>query len=336
MGWAQPENSIWLLFLPLFIGLALYVKMWQNKARLKFADNHLIKQLFPTSSNTRYGLKTILISLAILLGIVALMDPLFGEEKVQVKREGVDIVYALDLSNSMNAEDIAPSRLEKAKKIISESIQNLGGDRVGLIVFAADAYKISPLTNDYAAIQSYIESASPELISQQGTNFFAVVDKAIELFENTPTTKKLLVILSDGEDNENSVSQATDLADKNEIHIVTMGFGTEPGSPIPQHIGGFQEYKMDRHGETVISKLQEDDLKSLADTSSGVYIRVEQNKEALTQLHSFLNSLDKNEQDSAYSKDKKHVFQWFLAFSILLIFIDTLTTEHKLFNNKKQ
>lgn len=336
MDWAQPENSIWFIFIPILIGLGVYVYNWRRKTREKFADAKLIPQLFPSDSKSRHWLKLALVSIAILFAVLALMDPLYGEEEVKIKREGVDIVYALDLSNSMNAEDVVPSRLERAKKIISESIQRLGGDRVGLIVFAADAYSISPLTNDYSAIQSYISSASPELISQQGTDFSAVITKAAEMFENAPTTGKLLVILSDGEDNEDSVSKAIEMAKDNNIHILTMGIGTKNGGPIPMNIGGFEEFKMDRYGETVISKLEESSMESLAESSSGFYIRVNQIQEALEKLHGFLNSLDKEVQDMAMSKDKKHIFQWFLAFALLFIFIDTLTSEHKLFNNKKQ
>lgn len=335
MIWGHPENSIWLLIIPIFVGLAYSVYRWRISTRAQFADSKLLKKLLPLQSNTRYWGGVFLLSLGIFLAVLALMDPLYGEEEVKVKREGIDIIYALDLSNSMNAEDVVPSRLERAKKIISESVNRLGGDRVGLIVFAADAYSISPLTNDYAAIQSYISSASPDLISQQGTNFSAVMRKAVEMFENAPTTGKMLVILSDGEDNENSVSDANNLAKKNNIHVVALGIGTKNGGPIPMHIGGFQEYKLDKYGETVISKLDESSLQSIAKASSGLYIRVGQTEDSLAQLHSFLNALDKNVQDMAFKKDKKHAYQWFLALAFLFIFIDTLTSEHKLFNNKK-
>jgi Ca-activated chloride channel family protein len=335
MNWAQPEHIIWILALPVFIGLSYYVYRWRIRTKESFADSKLLKKLFPLESNSRYWWKVFLVSLGILFSVIALMDPLYGEEEVKVKREGVDIIYALDLSNSMNTADMAPNRLERAKKIISESVSRLGGDRVGLIVFAADAYSISPLTNDYSAIQSYISSASPALISQQGTSFSNVLQKAVEMFGNTPSTGKLLVILSDGEDNENSVSKAESLAKEHKIHIVSLGIGTQTGGPIPMHIGGFQEYKLDRNGEMVISKLEESSLKSLAKSSGGQYILASQTEETLKQLHSYLNSLDKKVQDTAMSKDKKHAFQWILVLSFLLIFIDTLTTEHKVFNNKK-
>ncbi|HLV24012.1 MAG TPA: VWA domain-containing protein [Moheibacter sp.] len=336
MDWAQPENITWLIFLPIFIGLAIYVYNWRKRTREKFADSALLPKLFPTDSKSDYVVKTIIIAMGFLLGVLALMDPLFGEEEVKIKREGVDIIYALDLSNSMNAEDVVPSRIERAKKIISESIGRLGGDRVGLIVFAADAYSISPLTNDYGAIQSYITTANPELISQQGTSYSAVIAKAAEMFENAPTTGKLLVILSDGEDNENSVSKAIDLAKDKNIHIVTMGIGTKSGGPIPVREGQFESFKLDRNGETVISKLIESSMLSLAQSTSGVYIRVNQTGESLDQLHRFLNTLDREVQDMAMRKDKKHIYQFVLIFALLFIFIDTLTTDHKLFNNKKQ
>lgn len=334
MNWGKPENSIWLLFLPVFVALAIYAIRWQQRKRKDFADENLIPKLFPPLSSSRYWLKFSLITLGLLFAVIALLDPLFGEEKVKVKREGIDVVYALDLSNSMDAEDVAPSRLEKAKKIISESLSKLGGDRVGLIIFAADAYTISPLTNDYAAVQSYINSAGTELISQQGTSFSGVLRNAAEIFQNAPTTGKLLVVISDGEDNESSVQQAVKIGKENNINIVTLGVGTKAGGPIPVKIGDFEEYKMDRYGETVISKLNESSMQDLAHESKGIYIRVNQTKDAVNALHTYLNSLDKKAQDTADSLDKKHVFQWFLAISLLLIFIDTLTTEHKVFNKK--
>lgn len=336
MDWGNFENIAWLLFLILFVGLAINAYKWRIKTKSNFADSNLIHSIFPETSNKRFRFKIILTSAGILFLVIALMDPLFGEEEIKVKREGIDIVYALDLSNSMDAQDVAPSRLDKAKKIISESVERLGGDRVALIVFAADAYVISPLTNDYSAIQSYINSAETNLISQQGTNFGDVLIKSSELFEGAPSTGKLLVILSDGEDNESSLSKAIDLAKKNNIHIASLGIGTKSGGPIPVQMGGFEEYKMDRYGETVISKLDESSMKSLAESSSGVYIRINQTQAGLEDLHRYLNSLDKNVQDTAMRKDKKHIFQLFLALGLLLIFIDTLTTDHKLFNNKKQ
>ena len=333
MSWAHPENIVWLLFLPLFLGLAIYVSQWKVSARKKFADSSLIKRLFPTDSHSKYWTKVILISLGILLSVLALMDPLFGEEELKVKREGTDIVYALDLSNSMYAEDVAPNRLERAKKIISESMQNLGGDRVGLLVFAADAYAISPLTNDYAAIDSYIESASPELISHQGTNFLAVVQTAVKMFENSPTAGKLLVIVSDGEDNEKSVQKAIRLAKDNKINVATLAIGTETGAPIPIEEGDYEDFKRDRQGEVVISKLNSKAMQSMAESSNGVYVHLNTNQQALDELHTYLSTLEREVQDTAFSLEKKHIFQWFLGLALLLIFIDTLTTDHKVFNN---
>ena len=333
MSWAHPENIVWLVFLPLFIGLAIYVRQWKGKARKKFADANLLNRLFPNDSHSKYWTQVVLISLGIVFSVFALMDPLFGEEELKVKREGIDLIYALDLSNSMYAEDVAPNRLERAKKIISESMQNLGGDRVGLMVFAADAYSISPLTNDYAAIDSYIQSASPELISHQGTNFLAVLQTAVKMFENSPTAGKVLVIVSDGEDNEKSIQKAIQLAKDHTINVVTLAIGTETGAPIPVEQRGYEDFKKDRQGDVVISKLDDKAMRSLAESSRGTYVYLNTNQQALDELHSYLNSLDKEVQDTAFNLEKKHIFQWFLGLALLLLFIDTLTTDHKIFNN---
>ncbi|MFA5620936.1 MAG: VWA domain-containing protein [Weeksellaceae bacterium] len=335
MEWGHPENMIWLLLIPLIAGLAYYFFQWKKQAQKKFADFELLSKLFPETSKSRNWGNVFLIILGVLFATLALMDPLAGEEEVKVQREGIDIVYALDLSNSMYAEDVAPSRLEKAKKIITESIDKLGGDRVGLIVFAADAYRILPLTTDYAAAKSYVETASPGLISHQGTNFSSVVKTAEETFDKNPSTGKLLVIISDGEDNDNSIAKAVDAARKSKIHIVTMGVGSAGGAPIPMIIGGYEEYKMDRYGETVISKLSEDAMQELSASTSGIYIPVNQTERTLSNLHSYINQFDKEVKDQDFGHDKKHIFQWFLGVAFFFIFIDTLTSGHQIFNNKR-
>lgn len=332
MEWGHLENSIWLLVLPAFIGLSIYIYRWKIRARKKFADPNLIPRLFPNSKRSYYKLKVFLVSLGFLFSVLALMDPLMGEKQTEVKREGTDIVYALDLSNSMYAEDVAPNRLINAKKVIQESLHQLGGDRVGLIVFAGEAYSVSPMTHDYSAIESYIEMASPELLSSQGTNFYSVIQEAVEVFDNVPTTGKLLVILSDGEDNEKSISEAIQLAEKSKINIVTIGIGTESGAPIPLYKGSFNDYKTDRYGNVVISKFNEKALSSLAKSTQGKFIYLSRTQTTINELHNYLNQMEKEVQDVQFKTEKGHVFQLFLAFAFILLFIDTLTTEHEFFN----
>lgn len=333
MDWAFYGYIYWMIFPAIFIVLAYRLYKWRQKARAEFADDHLIQKIFPQASGPSYWFKTILMTVALILAILALMGPLYGEEEVKIKREGVDVIYALDLSNSMLAEDVVPSRLERAKKLITESMSRLGGDRVGLIVFAGSAYSISPLTTDYSAIQSYVSTSSPYLISNQGTNFASVLNTAVEMFKGAPSTAKLLVILSDGEDNEKSLNEAIQQAKDHKIHVVTIGVGTAMGGPIPMIYDQFEEYKMDRYGEVVITKMNEETMRTLAEKSSGRYISLGKNEIVVNELHRFLNQFDKETQDEAFSLDKKHVFQWFLGLALILIFIDTLTSDHKLFNN---
>ena len=194
---------------------------------------------------------------------------------------------------------------------------------------------ISPLTTDYNSIASFVENASPDMISNQGTNFLSVIETADEMFKKVPVASKLLIVISDGEDNEQSLSKAITLAKSNKIKIVSVGVGTASGGPIPMDYNGFEEYKMDRYGDIVITKFDERTLKSLAQSSSGIYIRAEQTNSAVDKTHSFINQMQKQEHDSSASMDKKHVFHWFLGLAFIFIFIDTLTSETKLFNNKK-
>lgn len=332
MDWGQPQNIIWMLLMPIVIGLSVYVFRWRTRTRKRFADKKLRNRIFPSQSNRRYQIKVLLACLGIFFAVLALMDPLAGEEEVKIQREGIDVVYALDLSNSMYADDVAPNRLERAKKIIDESLNQLGGDRVGLIVFAADAYSIAPLTTDYSAIRSYVESAYPELIYNQGTSFSDVVRTAAEMFKNTANTGRLLVILSDGEDNENSISRAVKTAKENDIHILAMGIGTERGAPIRMEVGGYEEFKMDKYGNTVISKFSEKSMKELASGSSGKYLSANQTQEAVEGLTDYMRTFSREVSETAFSTDRKHIYQLFLALALLFIFMDTLTSPHQKFN----
>jgi len=337
MQWGDFGQIIWLLALGIIVLLSVNVYRWRERIKKTFADKHLQPFVFPMVSSRKFGIKIMLSCAAIALIIVALMDPLLGEKEVEVKREGIDIVFVLDLSSSMNTQDIMPSRLEKSTKFIADMLDQLGGDRTGLVVFAANSYTISPLTNDYAAIKSYLGNVNTELISSQGTDYENAINEAAKMLKNSANQSKLIVVISDGEDNENSTKQAIEIAKENNIHIVSVGVGTEKGGPIPMYYNGYQEdYKMDDSGNTVISRLESENLTKLAQQTNGTYIQLNSIKESISDLAFYKTRLSKNEISTSTTKDMNHIFQWFLGFAILLLFIELLTSEYKFFkrNNK--
>ena len=336
MQWGQ-LNNIWLMILlVIVIYLSLAVYQWRERIKKTFADKELFPFVFPITSSRRYGFKIVAFCVALFLMVVALMDPLYGERNVEVKREGIDMVFLLDLSASMNTQDVAPSRLEKATKLISETLNQLGGDRASLVAFAANAYTISPLTNDYAAIESYLQNVNTELISSQGTNYLNAIQEASKTFKGDNNTSKLIVLISDGEDNEDTVTQASKIAKDNGIHIITVGVGTDKGGPIPVYYNGYAEdYKMDETGSTVISKLQDKNLRELAKDTNGTYIHLDNTQEALSAISMYKAKLDKNEIANSTTRDMNHIYQWFLAVAVALLFVELLTSEYKIFNKKK-
>lgn len=336
MQWGE-LNNIWLIILLIVvIYLSITVFQWREKVKKTFADKELFPFVFPITSSRRYGIKIISFCVALFFIVVALMDPLYGERDIQVKREGVDMVFLLDLSSSMNAQDVAPSRLEKASKLISETLGQLGGDRAALVAFAANAYTISPLTNDYAAIESYLQSVNTELISSQGTNYLNAINEAAKSFKGNANSSKLIVLISDGEDNEDTLNQAVKIAKDNGINIVAIGVGTEKGGPIPEYYNGYTEdFKKDETGATVITKLEDKNLRKLAKETNGEYIQLDNTQDALSSLSMYKARLNKNEIASSKTRDMNHIYQWFLAIAVCLLFVELLTSEYKIFNKKK-
>lgn len=335
MQWGDFGQIIWLLALAVIIFLSVRVYRWREKVKATFADKQLQPFIFPMISSRKFLFKLIVSCVAILFIILALMDPLLGQREVEVKREGVDMVFVLDLSSSMNAQDIVPSRIEKSIKFINDMMQQLGGDRVGLVVFAANAYVISPLTSDYAAIESYLSSVNTELISSQGTNYQNAIEEATKLLDQSAHASKMLVLISDGEDNENSINDAVDIAKDNHVHIVSIGVGTEKGGPIPMYYNGYESgYKLDQSGNTVITELESKNLKKLAQQTNGTYIQLNSISEAISELAFYKTKLGKNEISTSKTTDMDHIYQWFLGLAVLLIFIELLTSEYKFFKNR--
>src|SRR5210317_776802 len=245
----------------------LFLKTWKKNIQKKYISENLLQFLSPNISNFKPRIKLLFLILFILFSTIALVNPKIGTELKTVKRQGVDIVFALDVSKSMLAEDIAPNRLEKSKQIISRIIDKLGSDRVGIIIYAGNAYPLLPITTDHGAARMFLQNAHPDMVSSQGTAINEALDLAKTFFDDDTQTNRFLFIISDGEDHEeNSSKIAKEIIDIG-IRTYTIDVGSNKGGPIPiKSNGKFVGYKKDNKDEVVITKLNVKTLKDIAES----------------------------------------------------------------------
>lgn len=307
------------------------LNQWRINVRKEYADPTLREDVFRSRISSWLNLKTVFLLLSLIFMVLALMGPLWGEEEQRLKREGIDIVFALDLSDSMNAEDIAPSRLEKAKNFMVNYVMQLGGDRVGLVVFAGDSYAVSPLTSDYVALLSFVETLDTNLLWNQGTNFAAALQESVNVLGKTPETSKAVVLISDGEDHEDGISEALDELQDNGILIFAVGVGDPVPVPIPMTtVDGWDDgYKQDDNGSTVLTSFHGEAMRSLAAETGGSYIKLERIDDAIRSLKSGLDTLEKKSASEISSFNRKQQYQWFLGISVLFFLMYSLTPENK-------
>lgn len=311
----------------IFFGLYLQKKRTQRQ----FTTPHLLRRLAPDTSEFKPILKFILLVLGLTFLILALVNPKIGTQLQTVKREGVDIVFAIDVSKSMLAEDIAPNRLEKAKRLVSEIINQLASDRIGIIAYAGQAYPQLPITTDYGAAKMFLQSINTNMLSSQGTAIDAAITLASTYYDDTGQTNRILFIVSDGEDHsENSTPDVVELATQNNIRIFTLGVGTTKGAPIPIKSNGIVErFKKDRRGETVITRLNETVLAEIARKGNGEYIDGSNTEKAVAYIKKQLNQIDKTEFESRQFAEYKDQFQWFLGIGFFFLFLDIFLLERK-------
>ena len=308
----------------------LLVVFWKRRKQKQFADLRLLDQLSPQRSVFKPALKIILVALGLTLMVIALVNPKMGTQLKTVKRQGVDIVFAIDVSKSMLAEDIAPNRLEKSKQIVSKIIEELGSDRVGIIIYAGNAYPLLPITTDHGAARMFLQNAHPDMVSSQGTAINEALDLAKTFFDDDTQTNRFLFIISDGEDHEeNSSEAAAGLVDLG-IKTFTIGIGTNKGSPIPiKRNGKFIGYKKDRDDEVVITKLNVETLKDIAEKGDGSYIYGNRTSSTIEYVENLLLKADKKEFETKQFSDYKDQFQWFVGFGLLFLLLDTFMLDKK-------
>ena len=325
-----------LLIIPIMIIGFLFLKTWKKNIQKKYISENLIQFLSPNISNFKPRIKLLFLILFILFSTIALVNPKIGTELKTVKREGVDIVFALDVSKSMLAEDIAPNRLEKAKRIVSEIINTLNNDRVGVIAYAATALPILPITDDYSTAKTFLQSLNTDMLSSQGTAIIQSINLAQKFYDDEDQTNRVLCILSDGEDHEVERQNLLELAEQSGIIIITIGLGSVKGAPIPIKENNIvKSYKKDENGDVVVTKLNTQLLNSIANSSSGIYIEGINTELVVEEISKRLKEMDKKEFESKQFVAYKDQFQWFISFAILFLSLELLVFEKKTYWVKK-
>ncbi|MFD1615982.1 VWA domain-containing protein [Gelatiniphilus marinus] len=329
----QLEEKIWfwaLGIIPVILLLFLVLQIWKHNTQNKFADKKQLNRLSPNRSLFKSILKIVVLSLAFACLALALVNPKIGTKLETVKREGIDIVFAVDVSKSMLAEDIAPNRLEKSKQLVTQIINNLASDRVGIIAYAGKAFPQLPITTDYASAKMFLNSMNTDMLSSQGTAINEAIKLAKTYFDDEQQTNRVLIIISDGEDHSEQAAAVAEEANNEGIRIFTIGVGDVKGGPIPEKRNGIiLNYKKDNQGETVITRLNEETLKSIAAEANGAYINGKNTNNVVESIREILNKMDKTEFEAKQFAEYKDQFQWFLGFGIFFLLLDIFLLERK-------
>jgi Ca-activated chloride channel family protein len=325
------KKYLYLLFiLPLVVLLFLFNLYWKRKKQREFGDLDAIKKLSPERSTFKPTFKLVIILLALAGLILGLVNPKIGTKMETVKREGIDIVFAMDISKSMLAEDVAPSRLEKSKQIVSQIINQLGSDRIGIVAYAGSAFPVLPITSDYSVAKMFLQSMNTEMVSSQGTSLDEAIKLSATYFDDKSKTSKLLILISDGEDHSEGAQVAAEEANKQGMRIITIGLGTDKGGTIPLKRNGIVEsYQRDNNDQVVVTKLNRASLEAIAKATKGGYVNGNNTKGVLEYIKTNLDKIQKTEFESTQIADFQSQFQWFLGISFVLLFLDFFLLEGK-------
>ena len=311
-----------LALIPAFTAILVLYLLWRKKALDRFGEFHLVRQLIPEFSTRRLIFKFILLMTGFAFLILALADPQTGSRMEKVQRKGIDVMIALDVSTSMLAQDIRPSRLERAKQAVSKLIDRLDGDRIGIVVFAGKAYYQLPITVDYGAAKLFLNAINTNIVPVQGTAIADAIKMAAGSFGQTNHSKAIIVI-SDGEDHQGDVLEQTEAAARNGIFFYAVGMGSPEGNPIPVYSGNVQTgFKKDREGTTVITRLDESLLQRIASIGKGIYVRANNSEEGWQKVFDDLNKIQKTELDSRQFSDYEDRFQYFVGFCLLFLIFE--------------
>jgi len=327
---SQPEYFYLLILLPVFFGLYWIFYINRKKLINQFGDFELLKSLMPSASFIKGWYKIMIFSTASLFVILGLAGPQFGSKLTEVKRKGIEIIIALDVSNSMLAQDIQPNRLERAKQAISRLVDKLTNDRIGLIVFAGDAYVQLPITNDYISAKMFLSSINPGMVPKQGTAIGTAINLATSSFSPQTEASKVIIIISDGENHEDNPIEEAQRAAEQGITINAIGIGSPQGAPIPANShDGQQSFLKDKDGNVVVTKLDEETLSKVVVTGNGKYIRATNMQLGLMPLFDDINKMQKAELKEKVYSEYDDQFQYFFGSALLLLLIEFLIVERK-------
>ncbi|PWN70609.1 hypothetical protein C1631_011670 [Chryseobacterium phosphatilyticum] len=334
MSWSL--GNYWYLFLLLLLPLlAIFLirfLKWRKKKREIFANSQFHENLFEKSSGfTRFF--PALYLLGTLFLIFSIIDLLNGSEEVKSNQRLNNVIFMLDVSNSMNAEDIDPSRLAEAKNLMIGTMQKMKNDKIGIVIFAGQATSIMPLTTDYNSAETYISGIETNSMQIQGTDFLKGMQVAVNKFKNVSKGSRKVILLSDGEDNEGNDNAAIRLANQEGISITSVGIGSDEGAPVPEYVfGQLMGYKTDVNGGTVISKRQTEALKKMAESTGGTYIDGNNINEAPNRIIDAVNKKSSGAETLVKSQNANHYYQYFLLVSILLFFLIYIFNPKRDFN----
>jgi len=331
-----------LAVIPLLLILFWLVQSIRKRKLKKFSDTNLLAELMPGYSAARRFLKLFIWLLALSALTIALARPQFGSRLKEVKKEGIEIIIALDVSNSMLAEDIKPNRLERAKQAIYQLVDRLQDDKIGLIVFAGDAYTQLPITMDYSSAKLFLSNVGPDIVPRQGTAIGSAIELASKSFSPDSEASKVIVVITDGENHEDdAIAQAREATDKG-IKVYTIGMGLPKGAPVPVSKGS-KTYLKDRQGNVVISKMNQKMLNQIAVAGDGEFYLANNTRIGLNKLYSNLSRLDKETFETQEYAEYDDKFSFFIWMALVLLIIDLFILERKnqwlqsfnLFNSKQ-
>ncbi|WP_396182052.1 VWA domain-containing protein [Flavobacterium sp.] len=318
----SPYYFILLLLIPIgLVAQKAYIK-WQMEKQTAFSEPQALEKLLVNSSKQTSRIKFMLQIMAVFFIVLALVNPKLGSKAETVPAKGVEIVFAIDVSKSMLCADIQPNRLEKSKQIMTQIINSVGSDRIGIVAYAGSAYPILPMTTDYELAKMFTQSINTDIISSQGTAIESAIETSVAFFDN-PTSGKAIILLSDGEDHENTSFDVSKLTKEKNVKIITVGIGTLTGGTI-KFVDelGFQQVKKDKNGQVVTTKLNEEVLQKIASETKGIYCNDSQISKVIATIKLALASVKQQEFNAQQVAQKQSQFQWFLGIAFLLLLLE--------------
>jgi Ca-activated chloride channel family protein len=325
----HPEYLYLLVLIPVLAFMQLYFQHQRKKKLKRFGNPDLLSHLMPDVSFVRPAVKFYLLLMALAAIVVTLASPQFGTKLETVKRKGIELIIALDVSNSMNATDVEPSRLDRAKLAIERLTGRLINDRIGLIVFAGEAYVQLPITTDYASARLFLASINTDVVPTQGTAIGSAIRLSTNSFSQQEDINRAIVLITDGENHQDDAIEAAEAAFEKGIKVYTVGMGSSEGAPIPATPGNKSNFLKDRAGNVVITKMNADLMRQISEAGNGEYIAANNIRRGINDLIDELGELEKSEIEAKVYSDYDHQFQYLAALALLILLIEFIVLERK-------